>query len=1100
MRLLRLLLCLTMVIGLLPGGLPEAKAETTVVDMTDLKTKLKENGGTIKLGNDIQITDGTLEVKNDTVLDLAGKTLQLGSSGDGIVVSSGTLRITDSSGQSGKITGQNTGVIIGSEQTSGQTVTLEKGTITGFEKGVVLEGNATFNMTGGTITNCNNTGVVLEDNTTFNMIGGTIANCNCGVDQKAGTINISGSPIVEKKDEKDATGIFIPVGNVINITGALTDGANIGVTMGNNTGIFTKDFGKYNPGVEPSTFFKSDNGSGKVFLNNGEGKINAGYVISVSIKPDDEKGSVTGTGTLEKGTTANLTATLKTGYAFANWTENGSPVSTANPYTFTVNSDRELIANFNKKTYTITVGTYPFGTNSQIVNPGQRTYEYGDIAILEAKSQQSGNKWLFNRWTEGPKNDGETLSTNLIYTFTVEENREVTAQFEMNSFTMTVSIDPPAGGEVLGCPNVKVPYGTNISLSEKPATGYRFIKWEGDAEINERTDESITVVPTQDMTVTAHFEKLTYTIKVQKSPSEGGTVENLRPYYPYGETADLTARPANGYGFVWWKEGNSQISRNSYLTFTVEGERNLSAVFARMITRTVTFQVVNGQWEAGGTADQYAVFHFPDDEDYAPVLAADQIPQPGTPAEHYAAGAWDAPEPNTETHISNNRTYTYRFVPMNYTITATANPDGSGTVSGGGTYEYNTTATLQATAEGGYSFVNWSENGTMVTSNNPYTFTVLSDRTLKANYTPNTYTISAHALPSEGGVVAGAGIYTYTQTAELVAVPAEAYHFVNWTENGTQVSASRTYTFQVTGARALTANFSERGIVRHTVTFRVANGSWNDEITEDRSVVLWRYADEDKALVLTEADIPEAGDHPEKGYVKGGWDVTPGSETAITEDKTYTYSYIKEPQENGKIVQGPLTDVPPELRGIYTTLEKLQQAMMMKMTINGQPVLANQTKFYDVVLYVSFDGGRTWVLATADNFPAEGISVLLAYPEGTNKEEYDFSVSHMFTITSARLGTTAGNIETPTVTETEDGLNVVLHGLSPVAVSWAKTNLPTPAPTATPTAAPTATPTPKPVPKTGDTAELALWLGLVVLGLIGIGVVIGIRRKNRNKR
>ena len=47
----------------------------------------------------------------------------------------------------------------------------------------------------------------------------------------------------------------------------------------------------------------------------------------------------------------------------------------------------------------------------------------------------------------------------------------------------------------------------------------------------------------------------------------------------------------------------------------------------------------------------------------------------------------------------------------------------------------------------------------------------------------------------------------------------------------------------------------------------------------------------------------------------------------------------------------------------------------------------------------------------------------------------------------------------------------------------------TPALTATPTAKPTAKPTatPKPVPKTGDSAPVALWIGLILVGLIGFG-------------
>ena len=62
----------------------------------------------------------------------------------------------------------------------------------------------------------------------------------------------------------------------------------------------------------------------------------------------------------------------------------------------------------------------------------------------------------------------------------------------------------------------------------------------------------------------------------------------------------------------------------------------------------------------------------------------------------------------------------------------------------------------------------------------------------------------------------------------------------------------------------------------------------------------------------------------------------------------------------------------------------------------------------------------------------------------------------------------------------------------------------TPTPTPTPTVAPTPTPTPKPtatpkpVPKTGDSAPLALWLGLILLGLIGIGGTLAWKAKKHH--
>ena len=56
---------------------------------------------------------------------------------------------------------------------------------------------------------------------------------------------------------------------------------------------------------------------------------------------------------------------------------------------------------------------------------------------------------------------------------------------------------------------------------------------------------------------------------------------------------------------------------------------------------------------------------------------------------------------------------------------------------------------------------------------------------------------------------------------------------------------------------------------------------------------------------------------------------------------------------------------------------------------------------------------------------------------------------------------------------------------------------PTPTPTPAPTAAPTPTPTPKPVPKTGDGANPALWLGLILLGLLSVGGTLVLSRRRR---
>ena len=69
--------------------------------------------------------------------------------------------------------------------------------------------------------------------------------------------------------------------------------------------------------------------------------------------------------------------------------------------------------------------------------------------------------------------------------------------------------------------------------------------------------------------------------------------------------------------------------------------------------------------------------------------------------------------------------------PKIYTVSATAE---NGTVEGAGQYEEGAQATLTATAAEGYEFVNWTVDGTEVSTENPYTFTVAADVALVANF------------------------------------------------------------------------------------------------------------------------------------------------------------------------------------------------------------------------------------------------------------------------------------------------------------------------------------------------------------------------------
>ncbi len=71
----------------------------------------------------------------------------------------------------------------------------------------------------------------------------------------------------------------------------------------------------------------------------------------------------------------------------------------------------------------------------------------------------------------------------------------------------------------------------------------------------------------------------------------------------------------------------------------------------------------------------------------------------------------------------------------------------------------------------------------------------------------NSYEITASISPANSGSITGTGTYTEGETATLTAEPAEGYEFINWSENGSQVSTNSNYSFTVTDSRTFVANF-----------------------------------------------------------------------------------------------------------------------------------------------------------------------------------------------------------------------------------------------------------------------------------------------------
>ena len=506
-----------------------------------------------------------------------------------------------------------------------------------------------------------------------------------------------------------------------------------------------------------------------------------GPIITVTANPIEG-----GTATVQADNNAcTLTATPNEGYEFVNWTVNGNAVSTQAVYNFTATADATYVANCALKTYDITAEANPTAGGTV---EGAGVYQHFSTCTLTATA---GTGYHFVNWTLG----GEEVSTETSISFMVTEARDYIANFELNSYEITATANPEAGGTVEGA--VVYNHFSTCTLTATANTGYHFVNWTLGGEV-------VSNSPTYSFEVTgasnyvANFELNSYEIGVSASPEAGGIVTGAGTYEHFS-TCTLTATAYSYSTFLCWKKDGVVVSTEAAYSFEVTGPASYVALF-EMNSFDIAAEANPAE---GGTVTGAGT--------YTP---GETCTLTATANEGYAFVNWTrngvvvSVEAEYSFTVTEEASFTANFTLNSYAITAMATPSEGGTVTGSGTYYHFESATLTAIANEGYHFVNWTKDGEVVSSVQTYSFEVTEAADFVANFAVNAYNVFAMANPSVGGTVSGAGAYEFGETATLTATPNANYAFVNWTENGVEVSTEATYSFIVGGSRSLVANFS----------------------------------------------------------------------------------------------------------------------------------------------------------------------------------------------------------------------------------------------------------------------------------------------------
>lgn len=146
-------------------------------------------------------------------------------------------------------------------------------------------------------------------------------------------------------------------------------------------------------------------------------------------------------------------------------------------------------------------------------------------------------------------------------------------------------------------------------------------------------------------------------------------------------------------------------------------------------------------------------------------------------------------------------------------LTVSAEPANAGTVEPEvGVFDYGAVVHLKAQPNQGYTFLYWMENGTIISRDDEYNFTMFDNAHLIAVFQPVQCRVEILFDTDQGNVINGLSqIYPYGTVLEMDAVPADGFEFDSWRVNHKKYSTQDHLTITVTGDMVIEAVFVEIG-------------------------------------------------------------------------------------------------------------------------------------------------------------------------------------------------------------------------------------------------------------------------------------------------
>lgn len=464
-------------------------------------------------------------------------------------------------------------------------------------------------------------------------------------------------------------------------------------------------------GISSNTIVGTYVGSGGV-SHGFVAKVTPEYTICLSASPA-AGGTMSGYGTFASGCLQPVTAAANSGYTFRNWTENGVVVSSSTNFNFILGSNTCLVANFS----------------------GSSTSRY---QTLDGPPSESDGTFALG-----------VSGTNVVGTYI----GDYSSGFLFDGSFPISNINIPSGNYpftiVTG-----ISRGNVVGWYTGGAEAHGFIYSNGDFttlnDPNAAPDQNGTFYPSggiEDLLATAQFDGWggTFASAIDGENVVGWYVDTngYTHGFLYNGTNYVTLDDPNGIGATY-AQG---ISGNNIVGWYI-GTNGVTHGFLYNGSSFANFDDPNGDTYPQGISGSNIVGWFANSTNgdhgflfNGSAFTTLDVPNALGGGTTYAQGV-DGNTVVGEYYDGNGTPHGFVYsieIGMNYTITLNASPVVGGTVNGAGTFPSGGSQTVTGVANSGYEFLDWTENGVVVSSSPSYAFTLSSNVNLVANFIPEAF-------------------------------------------------------------------------------------------------------------------------------------------------------------------------------------------------------------------------------------------------------------------------------------------------------------------------------------------------------------------------